>query len=66
MLRNNDTWLNNDLLQTLIAEVDVIVDSQSLTIERLSNPTSAILLSTVNFLTMKRKLIMPSSGKFGW
>ena len=65
MLRNNDTCLNNDLLQTLITEVDVIVDSQSLTIERLSDPTNAILLSTVNFLTIKRKLIMRSSGKFG-
>ena len=65
MLRNNDTCLNNDLLQTLITEVDVIVDSQPLTIERLSDPTNAILLSTVNFLTIKRKLIMRSSGKFG-
>ena len=65
MLRNNDTCLNNDLLQALITEVDIIDDSQSLTIERLSDPTSAILLSTANFLTITRKLIMRSPGKFG-
>ena len=56
--------LHQESLLTLVAETEGILNSQPLTVETISNPTSDLPLAPSNILTMKSKVVMPPPGDF--
>ena len=56
--------LKDESLHTLMAEVEVIVNSKPLTVETISDPQSLTPLSPSNLLTNKSRVIMPPPGSF--
>ena len=56
--------LDQESLLTLVAETEGILNSQPLTVETISNPTSDLPLAPSNILTMKSKVVMPPPGDF--
>ena len=64
LLKTHGSSLSNESLQTLFVEVEAIIDSHPLTIDVLSGVTSLAPLSSVNFLTMKSRVVMPPLGHF--
>ena len=49
---------------TLMVEMVRRLNSRPLIVETISDPTSELLLSPANILTMKSKVVMPASGEF--
>ena len=64
ILKNYGTTLNNESLQTLVTEKEAIVNSNLMTFETLSDPTSPKSLSSANLLTLKTRVLMPPPGNF--
>ena len=64
ILKNHGTSLNDESLQTLVTEVEAIINSRPLAIKTLSDPTSLMPLSPAILLTLKMKVIMPPPGNF--
>ena len=58
LLKTHGSSLSDESLQTLLVEVETIINSRPLTTDVL-NVTSLALLSPVNLLTMKSKVAMP-------
>ena len=56
--------LDEESLATLMAETERILNSQPLTADNISDPTSSLPLSPSNLLTMKSKIILPPPGDF--
>ena len=56
--------LDEESLATLMAETEKILNSQPLTADNISDPTSSLPLSPSNLLTMKSKIILPPPGDF--
>ena len=57
-LKTHGTSLNHELLCTLLIEVEVIVNSRPLTTDLLSDVNSMMLLSPINLLTLKSRVVM--------
>ena len=51
-------------MQTLVVEVEAIVNSRPLTTEVMNDATSLAPLSPINLLTIKSRVVMPPSGNF--
>ena len=56
--------LNDESLRTLMAEVELIINSRPLTVETISDSKSEIPLSPSNLVTMKTSVTMPPPGEF--
>ena len=56
--------LKDESLHTLMTEVETIVYSQPLTLEKISGPQSLTALSPTKLLTMKSRVIMSPPGHF--
>ena len=55
---------DKESLLMLLAETERILNSQPLTVETISNPTSDFPFAPSNILTMKLKAVMPPPGNF--
>ena len=64
LLKTHGSSLSDDSLQTLLVEVEAIINSHPLATDMLSDVTSLVPLSPVNLLTIKSKLVMPPPGHF--
>ena len=64
LLKSHGGSLTYGSLQTLLVEVEALANSCPLTTETINDNTSLIPLSTINLLTMKSKIAMPSPGAF--
>ena len=64
LLSTHGKSLDEESLLTLVAETEGILNSRSLTVETISDPTSDLPLAWSNTLTMKSKVVMPSPGNF--
>ena len=64
LLKTHSGSLTDESLQTLLVEVEAMVNSCPLTTETINDITSLIPLSPINFLTMKLKIAMPPPGVF--
>ena len=51
-------------LQTLLAEVEAIVNSRLLTTDVANDVTSLLTLSSINLLKMKSRVVIPPPGDF--
>ena len=56
--------LKNESLHTLMTEVETIVNSQPLTLEKISDPQSLTALYPTKLLTMKSRVTMSPPGSF--
>ena len=56
--------LNDESFRTFIVEIEAIINSRPLTTDCLSDPENPQLLSPINLLTMKSKVILPPPGCF--
>ena len=56
--------MNDELLRTLMVEVELIINSRSLTVKTISDSKSEIPLSRNNLLTMKMSVGLSSPGEF--
>ena len=63
--RTRGSSLNDEALNTLIIQVEAIVNSRPLTIETIADGTSEAAISPSNLLTMKSKVVMPPPGSLG-
>ena len=64
LLKTHGSSLSDESLQTLLVEVEAIINSRPLTTDVLSDVTSLAPLSPVNLLTMKSKVVMPLPDHF--
>ena len=64
LLKTHGSSLSDESLQTLLVEVEAIMNSYPLTTDVLSDVMSLAPLSPVNLLTMKSKAVMPPPGHF--
>ena len=64
ILKTHGASLNDESLQTLLVEVEAIINSRPLTTDLLNHVDSLIPLSPINLLTMKSKVVMPPPGAF--
>ena len=64
LFQTNGECLDDEPLLTRMTEVEGILNPRPLTVEVLNDPTSLQLLSLVNILTMKPKVVSPPSGEF--
>ena len=62
LLKTHSHSLNDESLRTLMAEVELIINLRTLTVETISESKSEIPSS--NLLTMKTSVVMPPPGKF--
>ena len=58
LLKTHGASLSNESLQTLLVEVEAMVNSYALTTDLLSDVNSLIPLSSINLLTMKSKVVI--------
>ena len=63
LMKSHQGVLNNESFNTLIKEVECIVNSRPLTVEDLNDPNSQPL-SPNQLLTMKTKAVLPPPGNF--
>ena len=63
-MKTHGERLDDESLLTVMTEVEGILNSRPLTVEVLNDPTSLQLLSPVNILTMKSKVVSPPPGEF--
>ena len=64
LLKTHGGSLTNESLQTLLVEVETVVNSRPLTTETINDVTILIPLSPINLLTMKSKIVKPPPGVF--
>ena len=64
LLKTLSHFLNDQLLRTLMAEVELIINSRPLTVETISHSKSEIPLSPSNLLTMRTSVVMPPPVEF--
>ena len=64
LLKTHGRSISDESLQTLLVEVEAIINSRPLTTDVLSDVTCLAPLSPVNLLTMKSKVVMPPPGHF--
>ena len=64
LLKTHGSNLTEELLQTVIVEVEAIVNSRLFTTEVVNDGTSLAPLSPINLLTMKSRVVMPPPGNF--
>ena len=64
LLKTHGSNLPEEALQTLVVEVEVIVNSRPLTTEVMNDVTSLPPLSPINLLTMKSRVVMPPTDSF--
>ena len=63
LIKSSARLLDGEMLRTLFAEAEAIVNSRPLTLENLHDPDSSIL-SPNQLLTMKSRLVSPPPGVF--
>ena len=63
LLKSHDQVLNDESFNTLIKEVEGIINSRPLVIENVSDPSSQVL-SPSHLLTLKSKAVLPPPGVF--
>ena len=63
LLKTHGSSLSDESFQTLLVEVEAIINSHPLTTDVLSDVTNLAPLSPVNLLTMKSKVVMPPPGE---
>ena len=64
LLKTHGSSLSDESLETLLVEVEAVINSCPLTKDVLSDVTSRAPLSPVNLLTIKSKVVMPPPGHF--
>ena len=64
LLKTHGSSLTHESLQTLLTEVEAIVNSRPLTTDVINDVTSPVPLSPINLLTMKSRVVMPPPGVF--
>ena len=64
LLASNGRQLDNESLQTLMCEVESIVNSRPLTVNQLADPDSPAPLTPNHLLTMKSKVLLAPPGTF--
>ena len=64
LLKTHGSNLTEESLQTVVVEVEAIVNSRLFTTEVVNDGTSLAPLSPINLLTMKSRVVMPSPGNF--
>ena len=64
LLKTHGSNLTEESLQTLVVEVEAIVNSRPLTTEVMNDATSLAPLSPINLLTMKSRVVMPPPDSF--
>ena len=64
LMQTHGKAFDEESLLTLMVETEGILNSRSLTLETISDPTSELPLSPANILTMKSKVVMPPPGEF--
>ena len=64
LLKTHSHSLNDESLRTLMAEVELIINSRPLTVETISDSKSEIPLSLGNLFTGKTSIVMPPPGEF--
>ena len=64
LMKKHGHSLDDESLQTLLCEVEAVVNSRPLTTESLTDPLSPLPLMPSTLLTGKTKLILPLPGKF--
>ena len=64
LLKTHGGCLDDESLLTIMAEAEGIFNFRPLTVEVFNDPTSVQLLSPVNILTMKSKVVTPPPGEF--
>ena len=64
LLKPYGTSLSDESLQTLLVEVEAVVNSRPLTTDVMNDVTSLAPLSPINLLTLKSKVVMPPPGNF--
>ena len=64
LMKQHGHSLDDESLQTLLCDVEAVVNSRPLTTESLTDPLSPLPLTPSTLLTSKTKLILPPPGKF--
>ena len=64
LLKTHGSSLSDESLQTLLVEVEAIVNSRPLKTDVLNDAPSLAPRSPLNLLTMKSKVVMPPPGYF--
>ena len=64
LLKTHSHSLNDESLRTLMAEVELIINSRPLTVETISGSKSEIPVSPSNLLIMKTSVVMSPPGEF--
>ena len=64
LLKIHGSNLTEESLQTLVVEVEAVVNSRPLTTEVMNDVTSLAPLSPINLLTMESRVAMPPPGNF--
>ena len=64
LLKTHGTQLKEESLETLLIEVEAIINSRPLTTEVINDVTSLVPLSPINLLTMKSEVVIPPPGNF--
>ena len=64
LMKQHGHSLDDESLETVLCEVEAVVNSRPLTTESLSDPLSPLPLTPSTLLTGKTKLILPAPGKF--
>ena len=64
LLKTHSHSLNDESLRTLMAEVELIINSRPLTVETISESKSEIPFSPSDLLTIKTSVVMPPPGEF--
>ena len=64
LLKTHGASLTDESLQTLLMEVEAIVNSHPLTTDVINGVTSLVPLIPINLLTMKSRVVMPLPGVF--
>ena len=64
LLKIHSHSLNDESLKTLMAEVELIINSRPLTVDTISDSKSELPLSQSNLLTMKTSVAMSAPGEF--
>ena len=57
--------LDKESLSTLFTEVEAIVNSRPMVVEKIDDVKSEVVISPSHILTMKSKVVMPTPGVFG-
>ena len=64
LLKTHGASLNDESLQTLLMEVEAIVNSCPLTTDVINDFTNPVSLSPIYLLTIKSRVVMPPPGVF--